>query len=420
MRVSPLVACSRHRGLLEIDDDRPVGQHAGGGAGRDDGRRVELLDDGRAGDDVAGAQRAALVERRVVLGRRPVGAGEDDRRPAGERLGGRLGVPGCDDARADRRHEPDRVGPHVDDLHRLLGEAVEVLALVGLLEALGERDERRVVQRPGRHGHEQLVRLADVAAVGPALEHAVRLGDVVGVERRAPVDLQLGEDGVELGRVGVRRLDHDGPLLLVLEVGVQQAHRRGDAGVRRDDDPGDGQLACDVRAVERPAAAERDEAEVARVEALLHAVDADRVDHVLGQDLRDAQRRARDVEAERLPEGCDRGAGAVDVELEIAREARAAAHAAEHRLRVGRGGLGARRGRSRPVPDRRPRSAARRAAGRRRRRGPASRRRRRSCRGRPSGSSPRSRRGSCRRGASSARRRPARRRCPPRSRPRRA
>ena len=229
----------------------------------------------------------------------------------------------------------------MDDLHRLLGEAVEVLALVGLLEALGERDERRVVQRPGRHGHEQLVRLADVAAVGPALEHAVRLGDVVGVERRAPVDLQLREDGVELGRVGVRRLDHDGPLLLVLEVGVQQAHRRGDAGVRRDDDPGDGQLACDVRAVERPAAAERDEAEVARVEALLHAVDADRVDHVLGQDLRDAQRRARDVEPERLPEGCDRGAGAVDVELEIAREARAAAHAAEHRLRVGRGGLGA-------------------------------------------------------------------------------
>ena len=310
----------------------------------------------------------------------------------------------------------------MDDLHRLLGEAVEVLALVGLpRSASASRAIAAASSGPDGTRHEQLVGLADVAAVGPALEHAVLPGTSSASSAARPSASSSREDALERARVGLRGVDHHRALRLVLEVGVQQAHRRRDARVQRDDHARDRQLACDVGAVQRAAAAERDEAEVARVEALLHAVDADRVDHVLGQDLRDAERRLGGVEAELRAEARDAPRAPASICSSRSPASRAsAAHAPEHDLGVGRrrlgaaaavadgSGVGARALRARP------------AAGRRRRRAPASRRRRRSCRGRPSAPSPRSRRGSCRRGASCARSRPARRRCRPTSRPRRA
>src|SRR6185437_16439899 len=118
-------------------------------------------------------------------------------------------------------------------------------------------------------GDLQFVALADIAKV-PVPNEA----DAAGVEtvrrelRRKPL-LHLGKVGVEPLEVDLSadlelRADR-----VILEVGGQQAHGRGDARVRRYDYLGNAEHSRHLRPMQRPGAAEGDQRELPRINAFL-------------------------------------------------------------------------------------------------------------------------------------------------------
>ena len=180
------------------------------------------------------------------------------------------------------RRPGDRVAPAVldlvgrdDELHaigdaldRHVREAVAVAALVGLVEALDQRGHRLGGDRLVAHLDER--RLPALAEQAP-VEAAAR-GDAVGgrADPLAQRALHLLVAVLDLRRaVGAQH--HVGAAALVVdEVGAEQAHRREQAGVRRDHD------ARDLQQVERGGQEHRaggavgHEREVARVDAVAH------------------------------------------------------------------------------------------------------------------------------------------------------
>ena len=144
---------------------------------------------------------------------------------------------------------------------------------------------------------------------------------------------------------------NDGADRVVAQVAGQQADRRGDAGMRRHDHLGDAQHVGHLGAVQRAGAAEGDQREVARVDALLDGARADGVGHV-GVDQRDhALRRLAlgDARARAASSPITRRA-ATSVERHPAAEEVLAVEPAEHDVGVGDRRLACRRGRRRPGP----------------------------------------------------------------------
>ena len=159
-------------------------------------------------------------------------------------------------------------------------------------------------------------------------------------------------------------------------VGAQQAERGGDAGPAGDDDARDAELVGDLRRVHGPGAAERHQAEPARVVAAGDRDHAQRRGHVGAQHAHDGRRRVLDRQPERARHRpLDGGPGERGVERRAAaqeprRVERAehdvgvgdgrlvAAHAVGGRAGIGAGRLGADRERAEPV-DARDRAAAR-------------------------------------------------------------
>ena len=180
------------------------------------------------------------------------------RRPAGGVARDVLDLVGGDD-------ELHAIG---DALDRHVREAVAVAALVGLVEALDQRGHRRGGDRLVADLDER--RLPALAEQAP-VEAAAR-GDAVGgrADALAQRALHLLVAVLDLRRaVGAQH--HVGAAALVVdEVGAEQAHRREQAGVRRDDD------ARDLQQVERGGQEHRaggavgHEREVARVDAVAH------------------------------------------------------------------------------------------------------------------------------------------------------
>ena len=102
---------------------------------------------------------------------------------------------------------------------------------------------------------------------------------------------------------------------------AQQAERREHAAGPRADDPRDAQLVGDRRGVHRPGAAERQQREVARVDAALDRDHAQRPDHLLVGDADDALGRlelARGRAARRAP--ATAASRRLEVELDVAGE----------------------------------------------------------------------------------------------------
>ena len=142
---------------------------------------------------------------------------------------------------------------------------------------------------------------------------------------------------------------------------VEQAHGRGDARIGRHDHFGDAEHGRDLDAVQRPGAAERDQREFARIDALLHGTRADRIGHVAVDDGEHAFGGLVLAHAERVSECFDRAMGGVFVELHAAAEEIVLVEPAEHQIGVGhgrlgaaasiRGGAGHRAGAARPDPE---------------------------------------------------------------------
>nr|WP_228430456.1 hypothetical protein [Baekduia soli] len=250
------------------------------------------MDDRRPGDPVAGPQARPRVDRDLV--RRVAGAvGE---RHAGGPGPGRRGV-GVAGPHAGVRPGRDGRGghdPQVDDLDRVAREVEAVLVEVLGAEALGDLLAPVLAQRVAVGG--ELIALPGVAAGGLAVQDG--LGAVVAGEARTQLVLHLAEARLE--RLALRRREHDpdGADVVVAQVGGQQAHRRGDAGRRRQQDDGDLELLGDLAPVQRAGPAEGDERALARVVAAADGVHADLADHVGVDDRQDRQRRLLDVHAE--------------------------------------------------------------------------------------------------------------------------
>ena len=92
--------------------------------------------------------------------------------------------------------------------------------------------------------------------------------------------------GIEIVRALVERPHH-----LVGDGRPQEADRRSDAGVARDDDAPDPQLVGELAGVQRRRAAERDQRSIVRVLAALDGVDPGRARHVLAHHLGHAEGR---------------------------------------------------------------------------------------------------------------------------------
>ena len=131
----------------------------------------------------------------------------------------------------------------------------------------------------------------------------------------------------------------------------------------RQDDRIDAHLAGQRRDVRRRRAARPDQHEIARIVAALDRHAADAVDHVGVDDREHAVGRPLEGDAERLGDaGPDRLDGAFAVERQPAADQPVRIEVAEHQIGVGVRSAPRRRGRSRPDPARRRRSAARPAA----------------------------------------------------------
>ena len=291
----------RQQAAAHVLDDvvEAVGQHGGGEAvaavALGELRVVEVADHARCSIEISPKRPISatwpgmtkVVERasRITAGpatTAPTGRLSRVVLGGGERLVGEVAQ--LDRARGRRRRLAgagavardvlDLVGGHDelhaigDALHRHVGEAVAVAALVGLVEALDQRGHRLGGDRLVAHLDER--RLPALAEQAP-VEAAAR-GDAVGgrADARAQRALHLLVAVLDLRRaVGAQH--HVGAAALVVdEVGAEQAHRREQAGVRRDHD------ARDLQQVERGGQEHRaggavgHEREVARVDAVAH------------------------------------------------------------------------------------------------------------------------------------------------------
>src|SRR6478735_4093334 len=178
------LSVSAFRGALDglgVGDDEVADTVDGAReARRDDACRVELRDDRRPLDDVAGEQLGALVERRRDLLElsavaEPGVGGEL------ERAGRRRGAAARHLRRGESRHDADGAHAHVRDLHVGILEAPRVLALVDVVERRLHGVDPGLVDRARADVDPQLVALAFVARLGDVLEPHLAAIDVVGL-----------------------------------------------------------------------------------------------------------------------------------------------------------------------------------------------------------------------------------------------
>ena len=155
----------------------------------------------------------------------------------------------------------------------------------------------------------------------------------------------LGEGLADLGQVGVVEVADHGARDIEPGIGEQHADGREIARLGRHDHGADFELAGERRGVERPAAAEGEQREVARVVAALDGDLADRAGHRHRGDCEHPLRRRLDrpvSHADRAGHAFpDRRGSGVAVELEPAAQEHPGADPPEHQVGVGHRGLGA-------------------------------------------------------------------------------
>ena len=218
------------------------------------------------------------------------------------------------------------------------GEVMAVLAAMDLVEGLEHLGQHLVVDRPVGDRHFQLVALADIAQVAAALEGDVRKVDAVGGEALGQFLRHGGEVGVDAGEVGGARYLERGADGVVAQVADQEAHGRGDAGVRRHDHLGDAQHVGDLGAVQRARAAERHQRIVARVDALLDGSDRMALAMLALITVITPSAASRSVKPELARQLADHAARRHLVERHAAAQEVAAVEAAQHDVGVGHGG----------------------------------------------------------------------------------
>jgi hypothetical protein len=156
-------------GRRDLDHDVPEPVDLGRHAGRDDRRRVVLVDDRRTDAPVAGPECLSLVRAGGDLLQLAVDV-EPGLGLVAQRVVGGL-VAGLDLGRCERGHQPDATNPDVGHLDVGVLEPSRVLALVDVVEVAADALRPGVVDLAGGHVDAELVALAEVAAVGDPVDH---------------------------------------------------------------------------------------------------------------------------------------------------------------------------------------------------------------------------------------------------------
>ena len=142
-----------------------------------------------------------------------------------------------------------------------------------------ERSRIQATQASWRQADAQFVALAHVPDVGVPLEGHVRGGHPLTVQRVAAPRFQFVQHGLDLRRVALVDPPDPRHRVLVLQVGHEQPHRRGDPRAHGDDGQRNFRLHRQLRCMHGSGAAERDQHKVARIIPALHGDQTDRVDH---------------------------------------------------------------------------------------------------------------------------------------------
>ena len=210
-------------------------------------------------------------------------------------------------------------------------------ALVLRVEGLGNCGEAALVEVLDVDVDRQLQPLAVVADVDLVADAHLVLRHLFALERAGRVLGELAEDLADLLRRGVREPADERPRRFIAHGRRCIAKGTQHARARRDDRrPGAQQSRQGVR-MQRARAAEGDQRVVARVVALLDRHEPERTDHVLVDDIVDAECRILDRLAEALAHLLHRGGGRGAVEFHVATKALHFRQVAEHDVGVGDG-----------------------------------------------------------------------------------
>ena len=199
-----------------------------------------------------------------------------------------------------RRRRAARDDAERHQFHRH-GEAHAIEPLVQRVEVGEDRRERALfVHQLRADGDRDLESLLLVAEVERVVDRRVGRRHLLLGEPGPGLVFEPGEARPDACRVEPLGRADIGLHELVLEIGLEKTERRQDAGIGGDEHGIAAEQRGERVGMERPGAAEGENAEVARIEAALHGDDAERAEHHLVGDVDDALGRFFRREAERL------------------------------------------------------------------------------------------------------------------------
>ena len=177
-----------------------------------------------------------------------------------------------------------------------------------------------------------------VAQVGGEGDRLAVGGDALAIEPVASFLAEVGEHGGHAVQIVVGRALGEGPGVVVLELGGEEAVGGSGAGVGRHNDRLDAEQVGHVDGVHGAGAAVGDQGEIARVVPAFDADVADGADHGVVGDFQDAAGRGGDVQVDAGGDCVGDGVvGGLDVQNQLA-AGNLRADAAEDDVGIGDGG----------------------------------------------------------------------------------
>ena len=210
------------------------------------------------------------------------------------------------------------------------------------VEALADQVQVALAQsRPvTRNGHVGPVVLSEVAGLDDGLDHR-RAGEAFRGDLLERAGSEALNDLVHLVELQLIGAHARGLRLVDAHVGDRHAERREDALVNRDEHLFDPDDLRERRRVQRAGAPERDEGELARIQAAVDRDEADRVDHIEIDQVDDRLSGLEYGHVQATRESLERRFRGGHVERHLATQEVARVEAAEDQVRVGHGRLGA-------------------------------------------------------------------------------
>ena len=276
-------------------------------------RRLALLHDHGPLEGVPRPQRVALVDRRLhpASGLAEPGAamglGRDARGRITSQRGHPVGTVDSDVCGANRGGGTRAEDAPVDGLDHGAGVEVSVEPRIFGRERIVDGAQVLARERRGGQRHRDVVNLAEQTHLGSSRDGDFARRDVGVGQQRAPLRLQIAEQGVD--RVEIQLVEHARQRGDELEADGrhEETERRGRTRCRRDQDLAHAEDARDTGRVRGAGAAESEHRVTPGVASLLDDVDAGGGGHALADDRVDTPRRVDGGQPEWLGHAGQRG-----------------------------------------------------------------------------------------------------------------